>query len=91
MKKKGVIKYAKEMLSWTLLFFTVRLLLYIFLDEPIDFPFLIGWSLFMGITFTLTDNWMKKLIRPIAVAMHGEEKVKQNEEKAALKNQPWKN
>lgn len=82
MEKQAILKYAKEVAVRVCVNLAVFYCVYAYLGEGVDYYKLIFLSVFLALTMPLTDKWMKKLIRPIAVAMHGEEKVKQNEEKA---------
>lgn len=86
MKKQLVIKYAKEVLVRICFNLIVFYCVYAYLGDGVDYYKLIFLSVFIALTTAYTDKWMKKLIRKVGVAMHGEEKVKQNEEKAARSN-----
>lgn len=91
MKRQDVIKYAKEVTARVCLNLVLFYCVYAYLGEGVNYYKLIILSVFIALTTAYTDRWMKKLIRKVMVAMHGEEKVKQNKEKTALKNQPGKN
>lgn len=85
MKGNRILRYILNVLASALIFFAARLVVSFLAEENTDYISISLWAVFMGLTCSLFDKPMKNAVRAIMVAMHGEEKVKQNEERAAKK------
>jgi|GEM_PF-7010081 len=85
MKTGNITTYLLKALLPGAVFFILMSGVYYYMDGAVDFGKTGFIAALVGLSFSATDKAMKKAVRGVMVQMHGEEKVKANEERSARK------